>query len=327
MIDRHGRAMTMRNVLRSDGGRRFFWDRPPRRGNAGSSKSLEEAGHKRELLVKALRRSGSTAASSLADVLGVCSLRRPCLSGGCPLCMCAAQRMFVYACRNLFEHHKRHMVAVNIISARRAIPYGGLHRYDLFQGIETRLIRALSAAGTPAVGGFDLSANEHETNAFEPHWMPHAWILAPGRRMRRVAEDLREWFAVTDIVPRPMRMTSFDGAPVGFAYALKPDFYRRISLEPRWLLDDSRSTFSTRKKPIWGAQRVELALALDRAGLDARLFLMGYELVEIRGEVEIVQSSLAQRDANGLGKNVERREIVECRSLAKRHKRSGGGSR
>ena|SRR5271166_6405767 len=53
--------------------------------------------------------------------------------------------------------------------------------------------------------------------------------------------------------------------------------------------DGSRSTFCTRNKPIWGPQRVELALALDRPGLDARLFLCGYELVASRGDVEIVR--------------------------------------
>ena len=63
------------------------------------------------------------------------------------------------------------------------------------------------------------------------------------------------------------------------AYALKPDFSGRVTLLPRRRADGSGSTFGTRTKPIWGPQRVELALALDRAGLDARLFLRGYELV------------------------------------------------
>ena len=58
---------------------------------------------------------------------------------------------------------------------------------------------------------------------------------------------------------------------------------------PRPRADGSRSTFGTRNKLIWGPQRVELALALDRAGLDARLFLCGYELVASRGDVEIVR--------------------------------------
>jgi hypothetical protein len=206
--------------------------------------------------------------------------------------------MFVHACRYLFEDHARDMEAINIVSARRAIPYGQLDRHDLFEGINRRTRRALSAVGVPAVGGFDVSANEHEANAFSRHWMPHAWLLAPGRRIRRAEEELRNWFPATDIVRRPMLMRSFDGASAGFAYALKPDFELRVSLVPRTLPNGSRSTFSTRKKPIWAAQRVELALALDRAGLNARLFLRGYQVVQLRGEVEIVRTSPAPAAPN-----------------------------
>ena len=110
---------------------------------------------------------------------------------------------------------------------------GRLHRHDLFRGIRKRLIEALDYLGLPALGGFDVSGNEHQAHTFGPHWMPHAWIIAPGRRARQVNADLGEWFPATDTVPRPLHTKRFDGDPLGFAYALKPDFARRISLEPR----------------------------------------------------------------------------------------------
>lgn len=112
--------------------------------------------------------------------------------------------------------------------------------------------------------------------------------------MRRGEAPFAEWFPASRQIPRPLVIKAFDGKPQGREYALKPDFARRISLEPRTLEDGSRSTFSTHKKPIWGAERVELALALDRAGLAARLFLRGYGLVASRGGVEIVRSSHAR---------------------------------
>ena len=202
--------------------------------------------------------------------------------------------MFVHATRNLYDDHNRDMRVINIVSAKRAIRYGRLHLHDLFRGIRKRLVDALEYLGLPAFGGFDVSGNEHEARAFGPHWMPHAWIIAPGRRARQVDADLGEWFPATETVPHPLHRNRFDGAPAGFAYALKPDFTRRISLEPRTLEDGNRSTFSTRKKPIWGAERVELAVALDQAGLDPRLFLLGSELVASRADVEIVRSSHAR---------------------------------
>jgi hypothetical protein len=296
--------VTIKRALLSDVSRRFFRDGPPQwpEGQARNPpKSAAEARHDRALLAKALRRDRSPEARALAEALEACRSARPCLSGACPACGRALQRMFVHATRNLFVHHDRDMEAINIVSAKGGIRYGRLYRHDVFEGIERRLHRALSAVGLPAVGGFDISANEHEADAFEPHWMPHAWILAPGRRARRARKDLGDWFEATEIVPRAVFMKPFDGGRAGRAYALKPDFCRRTSLEPRALEDGSRSTFSTRKKPIWGDQRVELALALDRAGLESRLFLQGYELVIADGDVEIVRVGSIRRKRELVG--------------------------
>jgi hypothetical protein len=303
MPDKQSCSLIIRQVLRSEFGRRFFGDGSPRwrEGRYGNPpKSASWAAQERRLLVNALRREGRREAIAVPRLMSDCELGRPCLSGACPICMGAFQRMFVHATRNLYDDHNRDMLAINIVSANRAIRYGRLHLHDLFRGIRKRLLDALEYLGLPALGGFDVSGNEHEARAFGPHWMPHAWIIAPGRRARQVTAELDEWFPATETVPRPLHRKRFDGDPLGFAYALKPDFARRISLKPRTLEDGNRSTFSTRKKSIWGAERVELALALDRAGLDARLFLHGYELVASRGDVEIVRSSRA-RERPGAG--------------------------
>jgi hypothetical protein len=166
--------------------------------------------------------------------------------------------------------------------------------HDMFEETRGRLGDALADVAVRAVGGFDVSLNTHEADAFEPYWAPHVLIIAPARRLKLLHEDFREWFPAGDETPRPVRTSAFDGAARGFAYALKPDFSRRISLEPRLLADGSRSTFGTRGKPIGGANRVELALALDRAGLDARLFMRGYDLVTSGGDVEIVPRTSSQ---------------------------------
>jgi hypothetical protein len=290
--------MTVEDILSGEVGRRFYGDGPPqwRQGRNGQPpKTAAEARRERHRLALALRRDASRAALALAEKLEGCRQGRRCLSGACPVCGRALQRMFVHATPSLAERHDGDMEAINLVSATGAIPYRRLDEHDVFERIERRLRRALDRLRLLAVGGFDISANEHEADEFEPHWMPHAWILAPGRRARRVENELRDWFPNTDTVPRPVHMKRFDGNPAGFAYALKPDFLRRISLEPATLPDGSRSTHSTRGKPIWGEPRVELALALDRAGLDARLFLRGYELVIADGDVDIVPSAPNRR--------------------------------
>jgi hypothetical protein len=83
------------------------------------------------------------------------------------------------------------------------------------------------------------------------------------REMERKEKTFRAWFPSSLETPRPVRMQRFDGDARGIAYALKPDFYRRISLAPRIPPSGERSTFGTRKKPIGGEKRIELALALD----------------------------------------------------------------
>ena len=293
---------TINDILSSQGGRRFFGDGPPtwRQGrNDQPAKTSELAVHERGLLVKALRRDGSAEALELAGRIDLCRRGRRCLSGACPACARAAQRVFVHACRNLFEDHGQEMVAVNAVCHWAAIDRGQLADHDdLFEETRGRLRSALADVAVRAVGGFDVSLNTHETDAFEPYWAPHVLIIAPTRRLLRLKRDFREWFPPGDDTPRPVRMSKFDGEARGFAYAVKPEFTRRISLEPRRFADGSRSTFGTRNKRIGGANRVELALALDRAGLDARLFMRGYELVTSGGDVEIVRLPALRRRAS-----------------------------
>ena len=293
---------TIDDILSSQAGRRFFGDGPPnwRQGrNDQPAKTSALAVHERGLLAKALRRDGSAEALELAGRIDLCRRGRRCLSGACPACARAAQRVFVHACRNLFDGHGQEMVAVNVVCHWAGIDRGRLAEHeDIFEDTRGRLLDALADVAARAVGGFDISLNTHESDAFEPYWAPHVLIMAPARRLLRLGQDFRPWFPAGDDTPRPVRMSKFDGEARGFAYALKPDFSRRISLEPRLLADGSRSTFGTRGKPIGGASRVELALALDRAGLDARLFMRGYELVTSGGDVEIVPRTSSQGRAS-----------------------------
>jgi hypothetical protein len=123
-------------------------------------------------------------------------------------------------------------------------------------------------------------------------------------RWRRDEARFRQWFLGDAQTPRPIFIQDFDGRRAGRAYAFKPNFSRRVTLLPRTRADGSGSTFGTRTKPIWGPERIELAVALDRVGLDARLFLRGYELVASRGDLEIVRvppMSLSRGIASGRG--------------------------
>jgi hypothetical protein len=292
MVESRAAPVMIEDLLRSEYGRRFYGDGAPRwreGRNGNPSSTADQAAHQRDLLGKALRRDRGTEAITLAGKLTTCSSRRRCLSGACPICGRALQRMCVVATRNLFDDHGGEMLAVNVVMRTGWIELGDLIDDDIFDKTRRRLRRALQDVNVPAFGGFDISLNEHETEEFAPYWAPHAFILVPSRPLRRREARFRERFLGDAQTRRPIFIEDFDGRRAGRAYAVKPDFCGRVTLLPRLRADGSRSTFGTRTKPIWGPQRVELALALDRAGLAARLFLCGYELIAPRGDVEIVR--------------------------------------
>ena len=73
-------------------------------------------------------------------------------------------------------------------------------------------------------------------------------------------------------------MKAFDGNRRGLAYALKGDFERRISLPREVQPDETVKRRNTRHRTLLARQKLELALALDRIGLDARMFFFGLRL-------------------------------------------------
>jgi hypothetical protein len=91
------------------------------------------------------------------------------------------QRMCVDATHNLYDNHGGEMLAVNVVMRRGWIELGDLIDDDIFDKTRRRLLRALEDVAVPAVGGFDISLNEHEMEEFAPHWGPHAFILVPAR--------------------------------------------------------------------------------------------------------------------------------------------------
>ena len=286
---------TIAGILRSALGARYLGDDyaiwRQGRDDDQPSRTIEEAEHEADLLAKALRRDGSEEALALAAVLDGCSPRRPCTSGACPICTTAAQRVFVDATRNAFGDPPGASVVANVVYVYAAVDDGALDG-RVFDALRPRLDRALRDCGLRAFGGFDISANRHEHDEFARFWSPHARIFASSRLDEQsLKERFRWWFPLdAATTPHPVRIEACDGKARGRAYALKPDFFERISLERRWLADGSRSNYSTRLKPIWGSRRVELALALHQAGLDSRLYLRGFELIARNGRAKIVRS-------------------------------------
>ena len=289
-------------ILHGADGERWFGDGSPvwTQGRKDRpAKTLRQARLQRRQLVKALRRhgKGDEAALRLADKMAACRPGRRCLSSACPECMRATQRLFVATSDNLIARSNIDVKAVSVIFRGAGIVDGDLALVpDLFGRISTRLREALRKAGVgQAFGGFDISANEHKDGRFASHYRPHAWIMVPASQFARGEKVFRGFFPPSKTIRRPVFAKSFDGDLRGLAYAIKTDFVRRISLPRQPVPDGSVSRRNTRDRLLLGRQRVEMALALDRAGLGARIFLHGLRMVKTPDGARILRSEATKR--------------------------------
>jgi hypothetical protein len=297
-------STTIREYLSGPSGRSFFRDSsaPPwlEGRNERPPMNLDEAEHGRGLLSKALFRYGGADARRLARRLMLCSTSRRCLSGACHVCRRTAQLLHVHAGRFLFDDLGGEMFFVNLVYAKAWIAYYKLDADDIFAQTRQRLVEALNDVGARAVGGFDISENTHKAGNVGGYFSPHACFITPRRPMERHWERFKEWFPRDRLTPHPTQRKPFNGDAAGLAYGMKIDFFNRVRIGPSLRPDGSRSRYNTRLKPIWGVSRVELALALDRTGIDNRHFLHGYDLAVRHGEVEMVRAKFPSLSARAV---------------------------
>jgi hypothetical protein len=241
------------------------------------AKTSKQARTERRQLVKVLRRhgKGNDSALRLADILENCSKKHRCLSAACPVCSRAFQRWFVSAASSIVSRKKQWHVASLVWRAHR-FPEGKLDPDTMFEALRRHLRVSLRRAEIRlAIGGFDISMNEHEDGKFVPHWRPHAWILVATKNPKRLRKHLKTKFPASKRVRRPLRIVRYDGSPTALAYALKTDFLRRVSLPRKRKSPSNTTRRNTRDRPLRSTQKIELALALHRIGLPDRVFQLG----------------------------------------------------
>jgi len=175
-----------------------------------------------------------------------------------------------------------------------------------FSKVGEQLISAFKAIRiTHAVGGFDVSINEHLTGDFPAHWRPHAWIfLRKGELSRKAEKEFRDQFPKDPLmVPKPVMIKRFDRNLAALAYALKGDFQRRVTLPRSTERDGSNKTRrNVRYRPLRARQKLELLLMLDRVGLEDRLFGYGMKVAERSGKPRIVVRTRLTRPTRVLRK-------------------------
>jgi hypothetical protein len=253
-------------------------------------RSADEAATLRDVMVKRLRRHGDDEplAMELADRLASCEPARPCASGACPICGRSHQRWFVEQCRSLLLSlpANTRLYTMSLVPDFGRCKWNKLKEFDV-AAIKLKVIRILRSSGVNlAFGGIDFSVNI-DCDCTAPYLQAQFYLIFAGNKSFE-KETLRIELNKSGKINRPVRITEFDGNNAGFAYALKYEFFRREGyLQPPDLRNDSRSSLNTRNRSIRGRAAVQLAMLLERLGLEARLFLIGVKRIQRNGEVNM----------------------------------------
>jgi hypothetical protein len=284
--------------VRVDIDERWFGDGPPhwREGRLDrASMTSAEAWLQRRRDIKMLRRHGKTdpTALALAHMMETCCPGQRCFSPACAECKRAQQRAFVAAGGRVLPSGLREVKVLSVVLAYQAVRVGHLGGPQQLFGELSRLARrALRAARIPwALGGFDVSVNEHRDGRFPPHYRPHLWVFVPQVAFERGERVFRSFFPISASVRRPVVAKAFDGDLRALAYALKPNFTRRVTPPRERLADGAVARRNTRGRPLRAAQKLELAVAVDALGPTDRIFLHGARLVVSEGELRFVREA------------------------------------
>ncbi|CAO4172010.1 hypothetical protein [Methylorubrum aminovorans] len=237
-------------------------------------------------LVKRLRKhaAGDPELLRIATALSRCNRRHRCLHPACPQCGRALQRLLVRTTGRFLQAHPE-LGPWRVLSLILPVRPGATE-IEFAEAWDCYVALLQQAGLTRGVFGLDLSFNEDDRRAlpdadrFEPHACVHLYGLAPAAEVKAAVPRLKRLVPATEAVRRPVRSTPFDGDLAAVAYSFKPDFVRRQTIlkdKP----DRANPVRNTRKRPLTVEQQIRLVQALDRAGQNGRIMLLGLSMEAI----------------------------------------------
>jgi hypothetical protein len=246
--------------------------------------------------IKFLRKYGNTHPDALivAKRLESCDSTHRCFCGACPECGRLFERWFVRRSKKFIAGHidnkGRELVTINIVPCIPMAQPGRLHSVDIVK-LQRRLKYALDTVGiSVAIGGIDFSFNEDREGKYPPFWGPHVYLITSTEDKKALRKNLRKLFLSSDIVPRPVKISSFRNIARRRSYALKMHFHRRIGChEIKNQNGKIRKCRDTGKSKLRVAERLELFVYLDKIGLANRVIFRGGKPIVNSSRVKIVK--------------------------------------
>jgi hypothetical protein len=241
--------------------------------------TLVQANRQRKVTTKRLHRhgnrNGNMASLNLEAKLLACTPARPCLSGACPICMRAQQRLLVIASIHILPQLAR--PAGDAPKAISLVPDFGRVELGALAGFDVAKFRRDTRATLRASGvnrfllGLDVSLNHEDGKRDDAHWQLQWWGLfeEPSGSWRKRLKALAN---KTRAIRRPVKAITPDSLEAAAAYGLKSTFKRRVSCVKANLdRDDRGACRNTNDRLLRGDASVELMLFLDRMSLENRL--------------------------------------------------------
>lgn len=208
-----------------------------------------------------------------------CDDSDPCGLGVCAYCHSRIQHKFAQAVLGFAADHERlPLSAITIALPQFLIPANRLPSLDL-ERVFRSLRYYLKRAGIRLLlGVLEIDFVEHKEGRYAPGWLPQLHGLVASCDPAALSRRLHSILPRSDVVPRPKKITAWDGRVDWLLYCAKLHPKRRVGydterFDPR--SGRSRHCRHTRAKPLRSPELRELVPYLADHPLPSRLFAMG----------------------------------------------------
>jgi hypothetical protein len=227
----------------------------------------QQAFTKRLVRIKRLHRFARNFpnATALAGLLETCAPKQRCTSGACPECIRAFQRWFVAS----VHYHAHAGNAQDIVGVN--IELDGSLRHDstfAFDTVYSKRAVTLALNYDPATivwmaGALDFSLNDDSQKGFTVRCQPRLRAIVSVWKQRKFRSLLKSGFPRSDLVSRPVQVSSCDGCPQALSYAYRTKFFERVACRTQVTKDrNTRNSWTTRKLALAPPDHVRLLLWL-----------------------------------------------------------------
>ena len=198
----------------------------------------------------------------------LCGRGERCGSPACPVCTRRFRRWLYGEICSVFSLQKD-LYTATLVPLKYRYPSGELHRLSLV-GIKDLLRQQINRVGLGhlvAVGGVDMSFNEHADNIWPPHWQAHFHIAIQGARDEDFGDRVDRFYPADKVCLRPIVVDPVRNAEKQLSYLAKPYFARRVSFIT------SAGVRNARDYPLKDYQLREITLFLSKSDMMDRIFL------------------------------------------------------